>query len=231
MPQGGHQLPLASTCSELSQSPVSESAQASSTIVSVVALAPGARVMQALVVCRAVGVDGGADNAHFVGGWDEFEAAALERAHLDHFVEEPVEQADVYEFYFRSGYEECSWTFHVDAGGSSSGKGAVTQHHEFLAARVTGVSVFKNFFGFEIKEAQAHRTASENSLEMPAAAAAAEIFLGIEGDDGVAAFPDSFAGGEAAKADAIAKRPDADELVQFALRGGDSRGHDVGVIE
>ncbi len=45
------------------------------------------------------------------------------------------------------------------------------------------------------------------------------------------AFPDSFPGREAAEADAVAESPHAEEFVQLALRGGNSRGHDVGVIE
>jgi hypothetical protein len=44
------------------------------------------RSEQSLMLCGAVGVDGGADDADLVRRWDQFEAAALQRAHLDHFV-------------------------------------------------------------------------------------------------------------------------------------------------
>lgn len=82
--------------------------------------------MEILSLGGAVGVDGGADDTHFVGGGDQFEAAALQGAHLDHFVEEPVQQADVNKFYFGSGDEECSRAFHVDTGGGGGGESAVT---------------------------------------------------------------------------------------------------------
>ncbi len=39
----------------------------------------------------AGGVDGGADDADFVGGGNDFKAAALERAHHNHFVKEAIE--------------------------------------------------------------------------------------------------------------------------------------------
>src|SRR5216684_1238680 len=64
-----------------------------------------------------------------------------------------------------------------------------------------------------------------------AAAAPAEILLGIQSDDGVPAFPDSFARRIAAKAHAIPERPHARQLMQLALRRRDSRGHNVRVIE
>src|SRR6266853_1772418 len=187
--------------------------------------------MEILRLRGAVGVDGGTDDAHFVGGWNKFETTALERAHLDHFVEESVQQADVDKFHFGSSNEECARAFHVDTGSGGSGESAVTQGHEFLAARITRTGVFKNFFGFEIQKTQAHGAAPENAFQMAAAATAAEILLWIESDDRVAAFPDAFTGREAAETDAVAERPHADEFVQLALRRGDSRGHDVGVIE
>src|SRR5882724_9375978 len=112
----------------------------------------------------AVGVDGGADNAHFVGGGDDFEAAALERAHLDHFVEEPVQQADINKFHVGSGHEKCSRAFHVDAGGSGGGERAMTKRYKFLAARVAAGGVFKDFFRFEIEETQTHGAAPEDSF-------------------------------------------------------------------
>src|SRR5260370_1808082 len=119
----------------------------------------------------------------------------------------------------------------MDAGGGSSGESAVTQGHEFLAARITRTGVFKNFFGFEIQKTQAHGAAPENAFQMSAAATTTEILLWIESDDRVAAFPDAFTGTEAAETNAVAERPHADEFVQLALRRGDSCGHDVGVIE
>src|SRR6266852_6690356 len=95
-------------------------------------LGPRNNTMQILSLRGAVGVDGSAEDTDFVGGGDQFEAAALQRAHFDHFVEEPVEQSDVDKFHFRSGDEKCSWAFHVDAGGGGRSEGAVTQVYKFL---------------------------------------------------------------------------------------------------
>src|SRR5713226_329126 len=66
---------------------------------------------------------------------------------------------------------------------------------------------------------------------MATPAAAAEIFLRVERDHRVPAFPNAFAPGIAAEADAVAARPDANELLPLAARGGDSRGHRVGIVE
>src|SRR5882762_4526380 len=184
-----------------------------------------------LVLCGAVGIDGGADDAHFVGGRDDFEAAALQRAHLDHVVHQPVQQSAINKLHFRSGDKKCSWAFHVDAGRRGSSQCAVAQGNKFFAARVTGAGVFENFFWFEIHKPQTHRTAPEDSFEMSLAAAAAELFLGVEANDRMPAFPDSFPGRETAEADAVADGPNAEQFVQCSARGRNSRGHDVGVIE
>src|SRR6266404_1116176 len=66
---------------------------------------------------------------------------------------------------------------------------------------------------------------------MPLAAAAAELFFGVEANDRMPAFPDSFPGRETAEADAVTDGPHTEQLVQFASRRRNSRGHDVGVIE
>src|SRR5215470_3720430 len=60
-------------------------------------------------------VDGGAEDAEFVGGGQDFEAAALERAHFHHFVDQAVEQSYINEFGFRAGDEKHAGTTHVDA--------------------------------------------------------------------------------------------------------------------
>ncbi len=119
----------------------------------------------------------------------------------------------------------------MNASGCRGGQRAVTEGDKFLAASVASARIFKNFLGFEIHETQTDGAASKNSFEMAFAAAAAEIFLGIEGDDGMPAFPDSFAGREAAEADAVADSPHAEQFVQFAARGSNSRGHHVGIVE
>src|SRR6266851_7089601 len=210
---------------------VFESAPANSTNFSFEEVRKLSEATGVLLLCGAVGVDGGADDSHFIGGWDDFEAAALQRTHLDHFVQQPVQQGDIDELHVRSGDEEGSGAFHVNAGGGRGGQSTMTKRHKLGAARVARAGVFKNFFRFEIHKTQTHGAASENSFQVSATAATAEIFLGIQSDDGVPAFPDSFARRIAAKAHAIPERPHARQLMQLALRRRDSRGHDVRVIE
>ena len=40
-----------------------------------------------LLLCGTVGIDGGADDSHFIGGRNDLEAAALQWTHLDHFMQ------------------------------------------------------------------------------------------------------------------------------------------------
>jgi hypothetical protein len=72
---------------------------------------------------------------------------------------------------------------------------------------------------------------AHDALDMAASAAAAVIFLVVERDDGVSALPDALGEGVAAVAYASAERPDADERVQLADRGGEAGGDSVGVVE
>src|SRR5882762_8099341 len=106
-------------------------------------------------------------------------------------MQQPVQQGDINELHVRPGDEKGSRAFHMDAGGGSRSQSTMTQHHKLGAARVTCAGVFKNFFRFEIQETQTHGPASENSFQMSATAAATEILLGIQSDDGVPTFPDS----------------------------------------
>src|SRR5215472_4109820 len=76
----------------------------------------------------------------------------------------------------------------MDAGGGRRRESAVTEGHKLLTASVACVRIFKNFLGFEIEETLAHGGPAENSFEVPAAAAAAELFLRIQSDDRMAAF-------------------------------------------
>ena len=131
----------------------------------------------------------------------------------------------------QTGDEEDARAFHVDAVGRGRGQRAMAQLQKFRTACIAGARVFKHFFRFEIKEAHAHRAAAKNSFEMAFAAAAAETLFRVQCDHGVPAFPHPFARGIPAEADAVAERPHARELVQFAVRRGDARRHGVGVIE
>src|SRR5262249_26403664 len=71
---------------------------------------------------------------------------------------------------------------------------------------------------------------AEEALEVAAAAASAKLFLGIEGNDGVAALPGAFRPGIAAVANAVAEGPDTIQLVEDATRSGDAGGGGVGIV-
>src|SRR5882724_11998085 len=60
-----------------------------------------------LFLCGTVRVDGGADDSHFIGGRDDLEAAALQRTHLNHFMQQPVQQGDIDELHVRPADEKC----------------------------------------------------------------------------------------------------------------------------
>src|SRR5207253_2656486 len=127
----------------------------------------------------AVGVDGGTDDAHLVAGGDDFKTAALQGAHFHHLVQEPVQQSDVDESYVRPGNKKHSRAFHVDAGSRGGRQSAMTQHYKFRAARITCAGVFENFFRLKVQKSQAHGAETENSFEVPTAAATAEVSLGL----------------------------------------------------
>src|SRR5262249_41427258 len=84
----------------------------------------------------ALGVDGCADNAHFVAGGDPLKAAALERAHLYHLLHVAIEQADVDEFGVGAGDVKMAGAVHVDAGGRGGGQRAMAKGDKFRAARI-----------------------------------------------------------------------------------------------
>ena len=183
------------------------------------------------LLCGLGGVDGGAEDAQFIGGGQDFKAAALQRTHFHHFMHQAVEEAGIDELDVQAGDEEDAGAFHVDAVRSGGSERAMAQLDKFGAARIAGARIFKHFFRLEIEEAHAHRAAAEDSFEVSFATAAAKGFFRVQRDDGVAAFPHAFACGIPPKADAVAQRPDAGQLVQFALRRGDARSHSVGVIK
>src|SRR6267154_4787477 len=187
--------------------------------------------MKILVLRGAVRVDGGADDPHLVRSRHDFEAAALQGAHFDHFMYEPVQQPDVNEFHIRAVNENHAGPLHVDVGGGGCRQSAVTKRHKFGAACVTRASIFEHFFGLQVQEAHAHGPAPENAFQVPAPAASTEIFLGVQGDHGVPTLPDPFAGRIAPEAHSIPQRPHAGELIQFSLCRRNSRGHDVCIIE
>ena len=126
---------------------------------------------------------------------------------------------------------ELPRTLHVDAGGGGRGQRAVAEGQKFGATRVPVGGVRENLFGLEIQKAHPHRAVPEDALEVATAAAATEIFFGIQRHHGVAAFPNSFGPRIAAEADAVAEGPHTNESMKLVTRRRDARSHGVGVVE
>ena len=72
---------------------------------------------------------------------------------------------------------------------------------------------------------------AHDAFDVAEPSAAAVVLALVEGDDGVAAFPHAGREGIAAVADADAKGPDADEVVEFSGGGGEPGGYAVGIVE
>ena len=136
-----------------------------------------------------------------------------------------LEPADVV-----AGEVEAAGAGEVDEGGGGGGEGAVPQVDKVAAALVALFCLGEDFFRFEVEEAHAHGAVAHDAFEMADAAAAAVALFGVEGDGDVAALPDAFYVGPAAVADAVADGPDAGELFQAAVGGGDAGGDGVGVV-
>ena len=73
-----------------------------------------------MLLDRGAGIDCGADDAEFVARGDDLEAAALQRAHLHHFLHVAIEHTDVDEFRIGAGDVEVAGSVHVNAGGGGS---------------------------------------------------------------------------------------------------------------
>src|SRR5258708_13512843 len=150
-----------------------------------------------------------------MAGGHDFEAAALQRAHLHHFVHKGVEQRDVDELGIGSGDIKLSRAVHVDASGGGGGQRAMAHVHEFGATRVAGARISEHLVGFEIEEAHAHGAVAEDAFEMAASAASAETFLGIERDHGMPALPNSFPPWITAEATAVPQLPHPNQFASF----------------
>src|SRR5216684_3331269 len=180
---------------------------------------------------RSFRVHGGADDPHLIRGRHDFKPAAPQRAHLHHFMHQPVQQSRINELGVRASDEKRARPLHVDAGGRGRCQCAVAQLHKFRAPGVSRARIFKYLFRLQIQKAHAHRSPPENSLQVPFASAAAETLFRVQRDHGVAPLPHAFACGIPPKPYAVSQRPHARELVQLPLRRRDARGHGVGVIE
>jgi hypothetical protein len=62
-----------------------------------------------------------ADDADFIARGDDLEAAALKWAHLDHFVNQAVQQRDVYELGVVACDVKLAGAVHVNTGGGGGG--------------------------------------------------------------------------------------------------------------
>src|SRR2546426_3488928 len=171
------------------------------------------------------------NDPHLIRRGDHFKPAALQRAHFHHLMNKSVQHSGIDKLCVRSRNEESPRPFHMNTCRSGRRQRTVAQHDKLRAPRISRARIFKHFFRLQIQEAHAHRPTAEDSFQMPSSTASAEILFRVERNHRVSALPHSFARWIAPKPYAVSQRPHTRELVQFALRCRDSRGHGVGVVE
>src|SRR5580658_7284653 len=139
---------------------------------------------------------------------DDFKRVALQRAHFNHLVEVLLQTGKIEALNIAAGEVEATGPFKVNLRGGGGSQSLVPQLDELLAAAVALARVGEDLVGLEVEEAQAHGAMSHDAFEVPLAAAAAVVLLGIESDDGVSPLPWALGVREAAEADAVADGPD-----------------------
>src|SRR6516162_6215610 len=103
--------------------------------------------------------------------------------------------------------------------------------HEVGAACIAFAGGGKDLFRLHIEEAKPHGAMSHDPFQVPSPPAPAEMLLGIQGHDGMPSFPDTFSPRIASETDPFAQGPDSNNPVEMPACGGNSCGHDVGVVE
>ena len=177
------------------------------------------------------GGDRRTDDRDVVARRDDFESAALKRAHFHHGLERRGEECRVHESSIRSRQEEASRTIEVNTRGRRRGNRAVPQSHERDAPRFARRRVGKHFLRFEVQESQPHTAVPDNAFEMALPTTSAEAFLGIQRDDDVAAFPDTGRLWIPAEAHATAERPHSSKRIELTPAGGDARRDGICIVQ
>src|SRR6185437_9796647 len=119
----------------------------------------------------------------------------------------------------------------VNAVGRGRRERAVPEFHKLDAAAIALLGELEYLFRLEIHKAQPHGALPHYAFKMPFPAASAEMFLGVERNHKVAAFPDTFLKWVPAEADTVSKRPDPDQPGQVAARSGEPGRHNIRVVE
>src|SRR5262249_7831112 len=89
------------------------------------------------------------------------------------------------------GNVELARTIKMHGAGRSRRQGAMPEQHEFATALIARRRFGKDFFGFQIKKAQAHGAVAHDSFEVAHTAATAKLLLRIERDNRMAPFTDA----------------------------------------
>src|SRR5437016_98727 len=128
----------------------------------------------------ALGIDGRADYSDLIPARYDLENVTLQRAHLYHLVQILIDQWDIEVLGVVSGDEELAGAGHVDRTGCCSGQRAVPQSHEVRAALIAVLRGFKNFVRLQVEETEPHGAMTHDAFQVPAPAAAAILFVGVE---------------------------------------------------
>src|SRR5207244_2054007 len=105
--------------------------------------------------------------------------------------------------------KEFARTIHVDSAGRGRRQCTMPQAYEVRAPLIARLRGLENLVRFHIEKPQAHGAMTHDAFQMATSAATAELFVRIERDYGVPAFPNAFRARVPPEADSVAERPNA----------------------
>src|SRR6266851_8275610 len=104
------------------------------------------------------------------------------------------------------------------------------QPQEFHTAPIAAMCIFENFVGLHVQKAKPHSPNPHDSFQMSSAPAPAITLAWIQRHNHMAAFPNTFAPGIDAEADAVAQRPHANHTIEMAARSRYASRHNIRVV-
>ena len=174
---------------------------------------------------------GGADQSQVVAVGNDLEKAALQGAHLHHFLQVHAEQTGIDVVGVGTGQIEAAGAIQMDAGSGGGSQRTVPEADEGDGAGLVVPRREEHFFRLQIEKAEANGAVAHDAFQVSHAAAAAIALLGVERNHGVATLPNAFAARVPAEADAIAQVPDAHQFFHRAARGGDAGCQRIGGVQ
>src|ERR1700678_399657 len=114
-------------------------------------------------LCRA---DGRSDHRVFIAARRQLEDVALQRAHLNHFVQVLMQEVEVEMLGVESGDEEFAGPRQVNGIRGGRSQCAMPELHEFHATLVALSRVLEYLIRLHVQKAEAHRAVPHDALQM-----------------------------------------------------------------